>query len=118
MFTRARVGLGVVFGSAVAGALFTGTNFPQPLPRINSQVVTVVPVELNRIFADALRGLRLYGRLEHRQLAGFWFHRLSSFTPSFAALFIAERARACITQIGERIARKMSVFPFNVHTFA
>jgi hypothetical protein len=61
---------GFVPGFAVTGALFARTNFSQPLPRKNSQVVTVVPVELDRILADTLGRIRLGRRLEHRQLTG------------------------------------------------
>ena len=50
-----RVAFGVFCGSAASGALFAGANFTQPLPRINPQIVTVIPVELDGVFADALR---------------------------------------------------------------
>lgn len=78
---------GFCFGCA--RAVFAGTNFPQPFPRINSQLMAIVPVELDGVLADGLSRSRLHGGLEHGQLARFRCHRLSRPATGFAALLIA-----------------------------
>src|SRR3954462_12427192 len=79
----------VVSGFSVTCALFTRTDFAQPLPRINSEVVTVVPVELDSVLANALRGIRFDRRLKHGQLTRLQFHRLPRLSATLAALFVA-----------------------------
>jgi hypothetical protein len=62
-------------------ALPARTNFPQIEPRINSQIVFIVPRKLQRVLAYRLRRQRFHRRLEHWQSSWSEFRRLARLSP-------------------------------------
>jgi len=76
--------------------------------------VSVVPVETDRILADGLSCSWFRGRLEHGEGSGGGFRRFTGSTLSFAPFLVTKGARAGIAEIGKRIVRVVTVFPFDV----
>src|SRR5579863_3170035 len=109
------LGLG---GSLLRLALRAGADFPEKLPRVNAQVVVIVPRELNRVLAHAFCRDRFRRRLEHGQRAGSEFGRLSIAPACLAALFFAHGARAGVAQVDEVVMRNVAVFPVDMHASA
>ncbi len=99
-----------------ARALPARTNFPQVRPRIDSQIVPVVPGELQRIFAHGLSRQRLHRRPIHRQSSRRRLRRLARLSSGFPPLLVAQRARASIPQVGKRINRPVPILPLNLHS--
>src|ERR1035438_2103763 len=96
-------------------ALRARTNLPQIEPRINSQIVFIVPRKLQRILAHCLRRQRFHRRLEHRQSPRRQLRRLARLSSRLPALILAKRARTSIPQERKRIGGPVSILPFNLH---
>ena len=99
-------------------ALLAGTNLAQEFPGIDAQLVSVVPMKLDRIFAHALGRQGLDRGLEHGKCPGRQGWRISGFAPALGALIIAQGAGAGVAQECERVVRTMAVFPIDVHARA
>src|SRR5580693_1395723 len=99
-------------------ALLTRTNFAQKPPRINPEVMIIVPLEADRVFAHGFGGNWLGSRFEHRQGPARQFRWLARLPSSLFALFVAHGARARIAEIDEPVMRNMAVSPFDIHTRA
>jgi len=97
-------------------ALLARTPIPQKLPRINPQLVVIVEMKLDRVFAHAFRRNRLDRGLEHRQSAGRKLWRLSRLLVRLGSRFVAQRARTGIAQERKGIMRPVAVLPFNIET--
>ncbi len=103
----------------MAGAtLRARTNFPQIEPRINSQIVIIVPRKLDRILPDRFRRHCLRRCLEHRQSSGRKLRRLSRFALCLRPLIFAKRTRTSVPQKCKRVDRPVSVLPLDLHTRA
>lgn len=96
-------------------ALAARANFAEKLPRVNPQIVIIVPRELDRIFADALCRQRLRRRLENEQGAGGGRGWISGAASGVAALFLAHGAGTGIAQVNETVVRSVAVSPLDVH---
>ena len=96
-------------------ALFAGANISEKLPRVNAKFVTIVPAEFDGIFANRFHVVGLVSRLEHRQRSQRQLWRLSRFSASFGAFFIAQSARTSIPQVRERVAGAVPVLPLDFH---
>jgi len=99
-------------------AFLTGANFAQELPRVDAEVVIVVPLKTDGIFAHALGRNGSCRGFEHGQRAGGklgWFARFASV---FAALFVAHRARAGVAKENEIVVRNVTIRPLDIHTRA
>ncbi len=96
-------------------ALRARTNFPQIEPRINSQIVVIVPRKPKRIFAHRLRRQRFHRRLKHRQSPGRELRRLARLASRLGSLILAKRAGTSIPQIRKRIDGPMPILPLNLH---
>src|SRR5450631_2669152 len=81
--------------------LGAGTDFTQKFPRIESQVVVIVPRKLDGVFSHAFRGEGLGVGLEHQQRAGSGGDRIAGPSASFAALVLAHGARTSVAQVDE-----------------
>src|SRR5215470_4228601 len=97
-------------------ALVAGTDLPQKVPRVNSEVVTVVPVELDGVLADTFGGEWSGGGLEHRQCTRRGFRRFPRGASGLAALLFAERTWAGIPQKNKGIGRVVAVAPVDFHS--
>ena len=97
------------------GAFWAGTNFPQVDPRINSEIVIVVPGKTQRIFANLFGGNRFGGRLEHRERAWSKFGRLPRFAFRLLTLLFTQRAGTSIAQEGKAIRGVVAVLPLDLH---
>src|SRR5450432_2478179 len=95
-------------------ALRARTHVPQKLPRINPQLMAIVPFKFQRILANRICGNRFRSSLKHDQLSWLRLRRLPRLPPRLAALFVAKRARAGVAQEGKCVRRKMSVLPLNL----
>src|ERR1700757_4432478 len=82
-------------------ALGTRTNFAQELPRIESEIVVIVPGKLDGVFAHALRSKRLGVGFENQQRAGRRRNWIAGTPPRLAALIFAHGARAGVAQVDE-----------------
>src|ERR1700686_4114686 len=97
-------------------ALGTRTNFAQELPRIESEIVVIVPGKLNGVSAHTLRRKRLGVGFENQQRAGSGGNGIARATSRLAALIFAHGARAGIAQVDEAIVRDVAVVPLNIDT--
>jgi|SRR3954468_19508576 hypothetical protein len=96
-------------------ALLARTHFPQKGPRVNPQLVPIIPVEPDRILAHAFGAQRLGRSLKHGQACRCQLRSLSRLAIALAALFIAERARTGIPQEREWIMGRMPILPLDIH---
>jgi hypothetical protein len=80
--------------------------------------MAVVPMKFDGVLADGLCRVRFCSRLKHGQSTRGEFGRITRLPVSFAALFVAQSARAGIAQIHKVVMRAMAVLPFDVHTSA
>src|SRR6266487_6377516 len=94
-------------------AFLARTHIPQELPGVDTQLVAIVPFELERVFADGLCRDWFRGGLEHRQLARLRVRRLSRFASGFASFVIAKSAGTRIPQERKCELRQMAVLPLN-----
>jgi len=112
----------LVMSSGVAApcrlALLTRAPIPQELPRINPQLVPIVEMKLDGVFAHAVGRCRFDRRLEHGQRPRRGFRGLSRLLMGLRPLLVAERARTGIAQEGKRIVRLMSILPLDIETGA
>src|SRR3984893_9338239 len=97
-------------------ALPTRAPIPQKLPGINSQLVPIIEMKLDRVLSYAVGRRRFYGRLKHRERAPRKFRRLSWLLVGLAPLLVAQGARTSIPQEWKGIMRLMSILPFDVET--
>jgi len=97
-------------------AFLARTPVAQELPRINSHLVVVVKMKLDRVFAHAFRRNRFDCGLVHWQCPGGEFRRLSGLLVRLGPGLVAQRAGACIAQEGKRIVRPVAVLPLDVQT--
>ncbi len=97
-------------------ALPARTNLPQISPRINPQVVIIIPRETQRVLPHLLHRQSFGRRLEHRQRPRRQLGSLTRLSSRLLPLVIAKRARTSIPQERKRITRPMPIFPFNLHT--
>jgi hypothetical protein len=98
------------------GALRAGTNFPQIEPRINSQIVPIVPRKLQRILAHCLGRERFHGRLEHRQSPRRQLRRFARFSSRLSPLIFAKRARTRVPQERKRVDGPVPILPLDLHS--
>jgi hypothetical protein len=98
--------------------LLAGAPIPQKLPGIYPQLMAVVPMKLDGVFAHSVRRFRPGQSLEHGQRSRRGLRRLSRFSSGLASLLVTKRAGAGVAQERERIVRSMAVFPLDVHTRA
>jgi hypothetical protein len=96
--------------------LLARTPIPQKLPRINPQLVVVVEMKLDRVFAHAVRRGRFDGGLEHRQRPWREFRRFSWLAVGLAPLLVAKRARTGVPQERKRIMRLVAILPLDIET--
>ena len=97
-------------------ALRAGAPIPQKLPGINSQLVPIAKMKLDRVLTHAFRRSRFHNRLEHRQSPRRGFRRLSRLLVRLRPLFVTQRARTSIPQEGKRIMRLMPILPLDIET--
>ena len=108
--------LEAVGGVAGGAAFFAGAPVAEVVPGVDSVLVAVVPTEADGVVADLgdFGGTEL--RLEHLQRAtGVRGGGLVGTAMLFFAFFVAERAGAGVTQIGEGVGALMAVFPADFH---
>ena len=101
-----------------SGTLAARTHFPQVRPRINSQIVIIVPRKFQRVLAHRLRRQRFRRWLEHRKRPRGQLCRLARLPSRLSALILAQCARTSIPQKFERINGLVSVLPLDLHTRA
>ena len=99
-------------------AFLTRTPVAQELPGINSQLVPVVEVKFDGVFANAFRRSRFDGGLEHGQGSRRRFRRIAGLLVVLGSLLIAQSAGAGITQEWEGIVGMVAVFPLDVEAGA
>src|ERR1039458_7761538 len=80
--------------------------------------MAVVPRETNGVFANRLNFRRPRRRLEHGQLPGDGLERIAGLAAILGAFFLAQRARAGITQEREAVTAAMPILPLDVHAGA
>ena len=73
-------------------------------------------MKFDSVLPDALGRIRLGCRLKHWQSTWGQLRWIAGLPVSFAALFIAQSARAGIAQVRKFVMRAMAVLPFDVHT--
>src|SRR5437588_8831876 len=96
------------------GTLRAGTEFAQKFPRVNAQVVIIVPFEPDGIFAHTFGGNRLGGGFKQGQGTGGEFGRLAGLASGFVALFVAHGAWAGVTEVDKIVVRNVAVRPLNI----
>jgi hypothetical protein len=96
-------------------ALRAWTNLAQIKPRINSQIVLIVPGKFQRVLADGLCRQCLYQRLKHRKRPGCQCSWLASLSPRFRSLIFAECAGTSVPQKRKRVGRPVAVLPLDLH---
>jgi hypothetical protein len=106
----ARLPYGLTFGARA--------DVPQELPRIESQIVVIVPDEFNGIPAHGFYLVRLGRGLEHGQRPRRQLRRISRLAASFTTFFIAQSAGAGIPQKAETVGGDMPVLPLDFHAGA
>src|SRR6266852_9241630 len=99
-------------------ALRTGTEFAQKFPRVNAQVVIIVPFEADGIFTHTFGGNRLGCWLKQGQRTGGEFGRLAGLASRLVALFVAHGARAGVAEVDKIVVGNVAVGPFDVHACA
>lgn len=97
-------------------AALTRADLSQPRPRVNPVLVSVVPIELQRVTA-----YRLYIRwagdgLEQGQCACDRLERFTGFAAFFSAFSNALRTRTRISKKGKRVIALVSVAPLYLHS--
>jgi hypothetical protein len=105
-------GLGLHFSRF---AFFTGADFAQEFPGIEAEVVLVVPVEFDGVFADGFRRERLGGGLEHRERSGGKFRGFAGTEAGLGALVFAQGAGASVAQVDKVVVGRVAVFPLDIH---
>jgi hypothetical protein len=90
-------------------------NFPQIEPRINPQIVIIVPRKPQRVLSHRFRRQCPYRRLEHRQRSRSQLRRFARLASRFRPLVLAQRARTSIPQKRKRIHRPVPILPLNLH---
>ena len=101
--------------SACSPALRARANFSQELPGVNSEIVVIIPLELDGVLPDALGGNRSGGWLEHGQSPRREFRWFSRFAPCLIPLLVAHGAGAGIAEENEGIMRNVAVGPLDIH---
>jgi hypothetical protein len=96
-------------------ALRTRADFPQQLPRIETEIVVIVPLEADGILTHRFSRDRLGRRLEHWQNTDRGFGRFSRLSPRFVAFLVAHGAGAGVAEIDEVVVGDVAVGPFDVH---
>ena len=96
-------------------AFRAGTLSSQKLPRVNPAAMAVVPVEIDRVFADWGDLKRASRLLVHGQSSRFGLRRLTNLASAGVAFFVARSARAGVAQPGKRIVAPVTVFPLDIH---
>ena len=99
-------------------ALLARADFAQEAPGINSQVVAVVPGELDGVLTNAFGRERLGRRLEHGERSGREFRGITCAASGFGSLFFAHGAGARIAQVDEGVVRDVAVVPLDVNACA
>ncbi len=109
-----------IFSIAARIALHSshGTHIAQKLPGINAQLVAIIPVKLDGVFAHALSRQWLGRLLEHGQRAGRELGRLAGFAAGLATLVVTQSAGAGIAQEGKWVVGAVAVLPLDVHAGA
>ena len=98
---------------ARAAAFFAGTDFAQPPPGINDEIVAIVPFEFHGVLADGFSREGLRGFFKDGQLAGFEVGLFAWSASGFGAFFIAQRARTGIAEKWKSVLRKMPITPLD-----
>ena len=93
-------------------------HFPEVRPRVDPQIVVVVPGKPQRVFSYGLGRKSLDRRLEHRQCSRSRFLKLTRLPSALTALILTKRARTSVAQEPERIRRPVPVFPLNLQALA
>jgi hypothetical protein len=101
-------------GGALGVAFFTRAYIPQKLPGINAQLVAVIPVKLDGVFAYALGRQGLGCLLEHGEGAGREFRPLTGLAARLATFVVTQGAGAGIAQEGKRVVRAVAILPLDV----
>jgi hypothetical protein len=96
-------------------ALLARANFAQEFPRVNAEVVIVIPLEADGVLPNTFGGKRFGGGFEHGQGAWRRFRGLTRRTAGFVALFVAHGAGAGVAQENESVMRGVGVGPNDVH---
>ena len=96
-------------------ALFARTNFAQEFPRVNAQVVVVVPRELYGISPHALCRKWLRVRFKDQQRPRGGGCRIPRVSSGLAPFLLAHSARTCVPQINKAIMRNVPIPPLDVH---
>ena len=109
---------GLILNASGYPALRARTNFPQKLPRIQPQIVIIVPFEPDRVFAHGLSRHWFCRRLEHRQRSWGKLRWITRFASGFIALLVAHRAWASVAEVDEIVVRNVAVRPLDIHTRA
>jgi hypothetical protein len=105
-------------GGALGTALLARTNIPQELPGINAQLVPIIPVKFDGVFAHALCRQR-FGRLfEHGKRTGCEFRPLAGLASRLTALIVTQSAGTGIAQEGERVVRAVAILPLDIQAGA
>jgi hypothetical protein len=101
-------------GSALGAAFFTRAYIPQKLPGINAQLVPIIPLKLDGVFAHAL-GRQWLGRLlEHWQRSGCQLRPFAELAARLAPLVVAKGAGAGIAEEGKCVVRAVAILPLDV----
>src|SRR5258708_5137669 len=100
--------------SAPCGAFRAGTEFAQKLPRVNAEVMIIVPFEADGIFAHTFGGNRLGRRFKQGQRAGGELGRLAGLASRLVALFVAHGARAGVAEVDKIVVGDVAVRPLNI----
>src|SRR6202020_3630226 len=93
-------------------------DFPQELPGINAEIVAVVPMELDGVFANAFGRKRFRGSFEHGQRVGCARRSFPGLASRLLALIVAHGAGAGVKQVDEIGMRGMAVVPRDMHSSA
>ena len=93
-------------------------DFSQETPRINAELVAIIPVKFDGVLAHSLsrEGPRCFlkdGQRTRREL-----RRVTRITAGFAALIITQSTGAGVPQERKWIVRTMTIFPLDVHSGA
>jgi hypothetical protein len=102
------------FCGACPDALRARTNFPQIKPRINPQIVVIIPRKLQCILTDSLGRHRLHCWLKHWQGSRSQFRRLPWLALRLRSLIFAKRARTSVPQKCKRVDGPVPIFPLNL----
>jgi hypothetical protein len=100
---------------ATCAALRANAMAAKVIPRVDPALMSIIPMETNRIPANGRNRLRPRRSLIHLQQRSRLWLRLPWLAPGSSSLFMTGGTRAGITQPAERPTALVAIFPVDLH---